>query len=324
MPPKPANPNWKTGEQLEFLMSRWDSFKRAQNAKTLDHFWPKVFEDWYTRWPVPSSATLIQEYGTMEEGRLALQSEKNGVRDNSYSLYPHRTNPAFAQQIKSWFNNRCRGTDTLKVSRMELKLDVNEKRKLAPVQAFCTYAWNLTLRPIVLARWEQQKNSTTFADDEDPPEGDTPPEERCIPLAFKLKIAKELYEKLSKEQKHAIDIQREEERKKLYRRVTEIDDDNERHQKLLTHKKCATFPHSTITLSNIFLTFRNQPLVAKALNRVLNNLEDQSGCVAFLIIASVKPTGGPPSIQKCVSYLNLYDPHLYATLGSVREKLRTG
>jgi len=39
-------------------------------------------------------------------------------------------------------------------------------------------------------------------------------------------------------------------------------------------------------------------MVARSLLRVLSNLEDQAGCVAQVIVASVDPEGGPPSIQK--------------------------
>lgn len=85
MPSKPANPGWKTGEQLEFLLSQWKSFKRAQDAKTLDKFWPRVFEEWFTRWPVPSSPSLARSHNSIEEGRLALQKAKNTVR---YTLHP--------------------------------------------------------------------------------------------------------------------------------------------------------------------------------------------------------------------------------------------
>lgn len=83
MPPKTSRPGWKTGEQLEFLISRWRTFKRAQDIKGLDKFWPKVFEDWYIHWPIPHSQSLVRSHGSVEEGRLVLQKEKNVVRDSS-------------------------------------------------------------------------------------------------------------------------------------------------------------------------------------------------------------------------------------------------
>ena len=124
------------------------------------------------------------------------------------------------------------------MGRAELKLDINEKRRLAPVQAYCTYAWESTLRNIVLAHWEQQKSSATFDDDEDPPEdANGPPGASHIPLPFKLKIAREMYDQLPADEKQAINARREEDRQKLYRMVPEIEEEKDRIAKLELHKK---------------------------------------------------------------------------------------
>ena len=146
----------------------------------------------------------------------------------------------FVQQIKQWFNNRCHGSDSAKATRGDLKLDIGEKRKLVPVQAYCSYAWDSSLRAIVLTRWEQQKKSATFHDDEDPPE-DVDDAEEYIPLAFKLKIAKEVYDGLSSDEKKDIDRRHEEDRKKMYRRVFDIDDNEEQIDKLRTHQRYPKF-----------------------------------------------------------------------------------
>ena len=140
----------------------------------------------------------------------------------------------------------------MKGSRGDLKLDVNEKRKLAAVQAYCSYAWSSTLQPIVLTRWQQQKTSATFADEDDPPEdAEGAPEEACIPLSFKLKIAKELYESLSSDEKQDIDRRREDDRRKMYRRIPDISEADERHKRLQVHSRYLTFP---VTL-RIYLTY---------------------------------------------------------------------
>lgn len=125
-------------------------------------------------------------------------------------------------------------------SRGDLKLDVNVKRKLAAVQAYCSYSW-AALRPIVLTRWEQQKKSATFSDEDDPPVGGGDSPEAFIPLSFKLKIARELYEGLTGEEKKEIDRRREEDKVKMTRKVYEIDDDGERAEKLLIHQRCSIF-----------------------------------------------------------------------------------
>jgi hypothetical protein len=211
-----------------------------------------------------------------------------------------------AKQIKNWFNNRGRRAESAKAGRGDLKLDTNVKRKLAPLQAYCSHAWETTLKPIVLTRWEQQKTSTTFADDDDPSEdADGAPAEACIPLAFKLKIAKELFDGLTQEEKDEIDVRREEDWKKLYRKIPKIDDEGERIAKLMIHKKYVFFADVT-NLPNVFGLFRNQPLVSKSLLRILANLEDLAGCATQLFIVSVNPKDGAPTVQKYVLANNPY------------------
>ena len=123
------------------------------------------------------------------------------------------------------------------MGRGDLKLDVNEKRKLAPLQAYCSYAWG-ALRPVVLTRWQQQKVSATFDDDDDPSEDlDGTSAEACIPLSFKLKIAKEIFDELSPAQKAEIDARRDEDRKKLYLSIPELEDEEDRTAKLQIHQR---------------------------------------------------------------------------------------
>ena len=149
--------------------------------------------------------------------------------------HPHDANSAIVQQIVRWFHNRCRAASAK--GRGDLKLDAGDKRKLAPVQAYCSYAWESTLRRVVLKRWNEQKATMVCSDDDDPPEdAEGPPEEVCIPLSFKLQIAKEYYEKLSDEEKKEIDRRREEDRGKLYRTISQIPEDSERIAKLAIHK----------------------------------------------------------------------------------------
>lgn len=80
-----------------------------------------------------------------------------------------------------------------------------------------------------------------------------------------------------------------------------------------------------MNLSNVFRPSRNQPFVVKSLNRVLANLEDQAGCVAQLLIASVDPAGGNPSIQKYVFpvIFRVTYPHVRFP-GFARGRLSTG
>ena len=121
----------------------------------------------------------------------------------------------------------------------DLRLNQAEKRKLAPLQAYCSYAWDKGLREIVIEEWEKSKSSHMSTDDDDPATDSiaTPSSGSHIPINFKLKIAKIQYNKLDTAQKKLVDAQRDAEQKKMYRLVPEIKDAEERAKKLQIHKK---------------------------------------------------------------------------------------
>lgn len=77
------------------------------------------------------------------------------------------------------------------------------------------------------------------ADDDDPTADsiETPGSGSHIPIDFKLKIAKEVYNELSEEEKKQVDDRREDEWKKMYRLIPEITDAEEREEKLRVHQQ---------------------------------------------------------------------------------------
>ena len=77
------------------------------------------------------------------------------------------------------------------------------------------------------------------ADDDDPsPDSvDTPESASHVPIDFKLKVAKEVYDSLSPEDKKQIDDRREKDRKEQYRSILEITDIGEREKKLALHQQ---------------------------------------------------------------------------------------
>jgi hypothetical protein len=131
-----------------------------------------------------------------------------------------------------WFHNQARPTS--KPPKSDLRLNQTDKRKLAPAQAYCNYAGKSGLKEIVEARWNQHIKSNPAALDggsaEDFASGDK------IPLTFMLKIAKEVYDALSPEERKIVDDRREEDRQKLYRSIQDIDDVGERDAKLTKHE----------------------------------------------------------------------------------------
>lgn len=77
------------------------------------------------------------------------------------------------------------------------------------------------------------------ADEDDPPAGSVGARDVTshIPIAFKLKVAKEQYDGLSDEAKKLIDDRREEDANRLYKTIPEITDIEERSEKLAMHQQ---------------------------------------------------------------------------------------
>lgn len=78
--PKPSKAAWKTGEQLEYMLSLWSDFIAYQNSKRLARFWPRVYDGWYKRWkftPPPGSTETLGALGTAES---AFKKKNNKVR----------------------------------------------------------------------------------------------------------------------------------------------------------------------------------------------------------------------------------------------------
>ena len=83
---KPSDPNWKTGEQLEFLLENWPRFKQAQDVKKLDQFWERIFAEWHTRWPTVVAPGSSHANEPIKNVRLMLQKEKRTVRGRSHLI----------------------------------------------------------------------------------------------------------------------------------------------------------------------------------------------------------------------------------------------
>ena len=84
-PDKPSKAAWKTGEQLEYMLSQWSLFIDHQNAGTLSRFWPRIYDHWYKTWPIIPTAQSIEMWGSSKEAKVKLLTENNKVRiTNSY------------------------------------------------------------------------------------------------------------------------------------------------------------------------------------------------------------------------------------------------
>lgn len=69
--------------QLEFLLSQEAGYRRAQDDKKLDQFWPRILEEWFHRWGVPKATpAVIAKSKSPEDAATAMQKKRTKVRDD--------------------------------------------------------------------------------------------------------------------------------------------------------------------------------------------------------------------------------------------------
>jgi hypothetical protein len=85
--PKASRAGWKTGEQLEWMLTHWSKYLNHQNEKSLERFWPHIYHGWHTKWPITPSSEAVALYGSREEAILVLRMEINTVRGANSSFH---------------------------------------------------------------------------------------------------------------------------------------------------------------------------------------------------------------------------------------------
>ena len=234
--PKPSKTSWKTEEQTEYILSHYSGYITYQASGSLNRFWPIVYDGWYKEWPITPTPAMAREHGSPAKALLALRTENNRVSTTTKTTPVPLTICTLDQKIRAWFHNRARLTS--KTSKSGLRLHKAEKRKLAPAQAYCTYAWDSGLKEIVTTRWEQENQLPSDAEEggltTESAEAST---SNTIPIDFKVKIAKEIYEALPPDKKRNVLNRIEDDHRKTYQPIRHISDPAEKDKKLSAHEK---------------------------------------------------------------------------------------
>lgn len=55
-------------------------FLTHQSNGSVERFWPRVYEDWYTQWPITPTPQEIAEAGSASGAILIFRNENNKVR----------------------------------------------------------------------------------------------------------------------------------------------------------------------------------------------------------------------------------------------------
>ena len=80
-----APPNWATSEQLTFLRSYIPIFADYTAKETQSKFWPRISEDWFSRWP--ELDVLIKEGRLPPQARSANPDAPYLLTDEERELY---------------------------------------------------------------------------------------------------------------------------------------------------------------------------------------------------------------------------------------------
>ena len=73
----------KSKEQIDYLTSHMSDYLTHKDAKTLDRFWPSVFDGWYKKWPIDIPTPEPGEEHSLPadaDAAVALRSHTNDVR----------------------------------------------------------------------------------------------------------------------------------------------------------------------------------------------------------------------------------------------------
>ena len=92
-PPKLPPAAWKTGVQLEFMLSKFSLYLTHQNEGKLDRFWPPIFDYWQKTWPIDPPATAVKKHGGRENAIVVIRRETQVVRVTTNTILPPIINP---------------------------------------------------------------------------------------------------------------------------------------------------------------------------------------------------------------------------------------
>ncbi|KAF9779307.1 hypothetical protein BJ322DRAFT_1113652 [Thelephora terrestris] len=171
-----------TPEQKRWLTEKYKIFLVHCDRKTPGLFFPALYEEYFTLWPPPV---------------LAVEGVQ-GPRNNS----------AIAN-AKARTTEEHNGGINGQGSSAGLNLTVGPPKRKAPVQTYVKYNWATKVKPEVIKLWAPTPEADLFGEidnGEDQVAWEAMmPMEKNIPLWFKMKVGRELYEAESDEVKAQID-----------------------------------------------------------------------------------------------------------------------
>jgi hypothetical protein len=199
-----------TPEQKHWLVGKYDIFKVHQERKTSGQFFPALYEEYFALWPLtPTPEGIEAAGGNLEIALAKLRRFEEHVRD--FVLIKHDLHFKRSQRMYRWMPNRARTKHGAngQGSATGLNLTIGPPRKKAAVQLYVKCYWESKVKPEVIKLWAPTPETDLFGEidngeDQVAWEAMTPMEKN-IPLWFKMKVGRALYDAESDEIKGKID-----------------------------------------------------------------------------------------------------------------------
>jgi hypothetical protein len=181
-----------------------------QARKTQGQFFPPLYEEYFTLWPlVPTPERIEAARGKVEVALAKLRMFEEHVRDLALPKMISILNAT--QRMYRWMQNRTRTKHggNGQGSSASLNLTTGPQRKKAAVQLYVKSYWETKVKPEVIKLWAPTPETDLFGEidngeDQVAWEAMTPMEKN-IPLWFKMKVGRALYDAESEEVKAEID-----------------------------------------------------------------------------------------------------------------------
>jgi hypothetical protein len=150
---------WYTEEQQAWFTEHLPPYVASRATKAPAEFWPPIFEDWFTKWPL----TIAEgEMGNEEEVLAGLMTGKKEVsryRELSDVFGCDAYLAVFdTQQIKNWFKNHKGSLMNASAIGRSRVLDLTGKhtkiRKLSGANAYSKLFFKTKVKPVVEEKWK--------------------------------------------------------------------------------------------------------------------------------------------------------------------------
>lgn len=209
-------PSKRPTDQRIWLADKYGLYVKHRARKTLGQFFTPFYKEFFILWPltlIPTAEAIEAAKGNVAIAAARTRKDEEFVGD----LYPpvdlHANNDD--QSLYRWMYNHIRTKHGVsgEESSARLNLTAGPPKKKAAVQTYVKLYWETKVKQEVINKWAPTPETDLF-DEADIGEDqisweELTPMDKVIPLWFRMKIGRELYEAESDEVKQEVDRIRE-------------------------------------------------------------------------------------------------------------------